>query len=242
ISFGEVETWVRNLGITWLGHVDDITSFWRSCHVAVLPSHREGLPVSLLEAAACGKPLVATDAPGCREIAVPDQTGLLVQIENPSALAEAMARLAESPLLRARYGTAARQLVVDRLSAKIVGRSIVELYERLVREGPRAPEPAEASRIGKIILVSQHYAPFPSSTSAYMTDIAEELAREGRILVVTSAPGAASKSPLPAGRPEITEIKSWWPGKGALVSRSFADMLFSLQALLAVLKDARRED
>jgi glycosyltransferase involved in cell wall biosynthesis len=242
ISFSEVETWVRNLGITWLGHVDDIASFWRSCHVAVLPSHREGLPVSLLEAAACGKPLIATDAPGCREIAVHDQTGLLVPIENPSALAEAMARLAESPLLRARYGTAARQLVVDRLSAKIIGSSIVELYERVVREGPRAPEPAESTRAGKIILVSQHYAPFPSSTSAYMTDIAEELAREGRILVVTSAPGAASKSPLPTGRPEIIEIKSWWPGKGALVSRSFADMLFSLQALLAVLKDARRED
>ena len=242
IPFSEVETWVRNLGITWLGHVDDIASFWRSCHVAVLPSHREGLPVSLLEAAACGKPLIATDAPGCREIAVHDQTGLLVPLENPSALAEAMTRLAESPQLRARYGTTARQLVVDKLSAKIIGNSVVELYERVVQEGRPAPKTLEATHAGKIIVVSQHYAPFPSSTSAYMTDIAEELARQGRVLVITSAPGAASKSPPPAGRPEIIEIKSWWPGKGALVSRSFADMLFSLQALLAVLKHARRED
>jgi len=157
------------------------------------PSHREGLPVSLLEAAACGKPLIATDAPGCREIAVHDQTGLLVPLENPSALAEAMTRLAESPQLRARYGTTALQLVVDKLSAKIIGNSLVELYER-VYEGPRAPENLEATRAGKIILVSQHYAPFPSSTSAYMTDIAEELARQGRVLVIASAPGAASKS------------------------------------------------
>src|SRR5262249_47277126 len=76
IALSEVEEWTRTPGISWLGHVDDIGSFWRSCHVAVLPSHREGLPVSLLEAAACGKPLIATDAPGCREIVLDHQTGV----------------------------------------------------------------------------------------------------------------------------------------------------------------------
>src|SRR6516225_132308 len=90
IPLSEVEQWSRSPGITWLGHVDDIVSLWRSCHVAVLPSHREGLPVSLLEAAACGRPLIATDAPGCREIVIDDQTGLLVPIENPAALAQAI--------------------------------------------------------------------------------------------------------------------------------------------------------
>jgi glycosyltransferase involved in cell wall biosynthesis len=109
IALSEIEEWNRTPGITCLGHVGDIVAFWRSCHVAVLPSHREGLPVSLLEAAACGKPLIATHAPGCREIVRDDQTGLLVPIDDPAALAEAMTKLAQSKDLRARYGAGARQ-------------------------------------------------------------------------------------------------------------------------------------
>jgi glycosyltransferase involved in cell wall biosynthesis len=131
VSSAEIEQWRREPGITLLGHIDDIATLWRRCHIAVLPSHREGLPVSLLEAAACGRPLVSTDAPGCREIAIDDQTGLLVPIEDPPALAQAMRRLARSPELRANFGRAARQLVEDKLSARIIGRSVVDLYIRL---------------------------------------------------------------------------------------------------------------
>jgi glycosyltransferase involved in cell wall biosynthesis len=76
--------------------------------------------------------LIATDAPGCREVVLNGQTGLLVPIEDPPALAQAILRLAESPPLRARYGAAARQLVVDRLSARIIGDAIIELYEDLI--------------------------------------------------------------------------------------------------------------
>lgn len=137
ISRDEVEQWTRRPGLTWLGYIDNIISLWRACHVAVLPSHREGLPVSLLEAAACGRPLIATDAPGCREIVIDDQTGLLVPIENPAALSQAMLRLGDSSELRARYGQSARRLVVDKLSAEVIGRSIVELYERVMRQSPR---------------------------------------------------------------------------------------------------------
>jgi glycosyltransferase involved in cell wall biosynthesis len=137
IALSEVQQWGQTAGFSWLGHVDDIASFWRSCHVAVLPSHREGFPVSLLEAAACGRPLVATDAPGCREIVRDGETGLTVPIENPIALAQALLRLAQSPQLRARYGAAARQLVVDKLSAKIIGSSIVALYDHLTLDRPR---------------------------------------------------------------------------------------------------------
>src|SRR6202043_2387641 len=134
VSQAEVEEWRGRPGITWLGHIEDIVSLWRSCHFAALPSHREGLPVSLLEAAACGRPLIATDAPGCREIVIPDQTGLLVPIENPAALAQAIMRLAESAQLRGRYGAAARQLVVDKLSARIIGKLVVELYDHPTRD------------------------------------------------------------------------------------------------------------
>ncbi len=138
VSPQEIEQWQREPGITLLGHVNDIATLWRRCHIAVLPSHREGLPVSLLEAAACGRPLVSTDAPGCREIAINGETGLSVPIENPAALAQAMKQLAQSPELRARYGQAARQLVEDKLSAKIIGRSVVALYDRLTSRSPVA--------------------------------------------------------------------------------------------------------
>jgi glycosyltransferase involved in cell wall biosynthesis len=133
VSQQEVEEWSQRPGITWLGHIGDIASLWRKCHFAVLPSHREGLPGSLMEAAACGRSMIATDAPGCREIVIQDTTGLLVPIEDPPALAQAILKLAASPELRARYGKAARQLVESKLSAKMIGSAVVELYDRLTR-------------------------------------------------------------------------------------------------------------
>jgi glycosyltransferase involved in cell wall biosynthesis len=136
VSLQEVNEWTRRPGITWLGHIKDIASLWRRCHFAVLPSHREGLPGSLMEAAACGRAMIATDAPGCREIVLHEQTGLLVPIEDPQALAQAIAKLATSPELRTRYGNAARELVVNKLSARIIGEQIVQLYNDVTAMRP----------------------------------------------------------------------------------------------------------
>jgi glycosyltransferase involved in cell wall biosynthesis len=246
----EAEEWSRQPGITWLGHIDNIVSLWQRCHIAVLPSHREGLPMSLLEAAACGRPMIATDAPGCREIVINDQTGLLVPIEDPPALADAIERLATSPDLRAHYGSAARQFVVDKLSAKIIGKSIVELYDGLAldwRSSTNLPPSLRArydrvQRTGKILLVSQHYAPFPSTTSGYMTDIASALALESPVVVLSGSPNSGSKLPWKPGEPGVIEIRSWWPGKSALISRSIAAVLFAVQVFLAVMKHSGRED
>ena len=140
VSAEEVDEWTRHPGITWLGHVKAISSLWRQCHFAILPSHREGLPGSLMEAAACERAMIATDAPGCREIVIDDQTGLLVPIENPPALAQAISKLAASPDLRARYAKAARELVVNKLSARMIGQQIVQLYNDMTdRPSFRAP-------------------------------------------------------------------------------------------------------
>jgi glycosyltransferase involved in cell wall biosynthesis len=133
VSLQEAQRWNSLPGITWLGHVQDITSLWRDSHIAVLPSHREGLPKSLLEAAACGRPLVATDAPGCREIAIHEQTGLLVPIEDPQALADAIGELAASRELRRHYGAAARELVVEKMSAQSIGAAVVALYREQLK-------------------------------------------------------------------------------------------------------------
>jgi glycosyltransferase involved in cell wall biosynthesis len=247
----EAQAWSRQPGITWLGHIDNIVSLWRSCHFAVLPSHREGLPMSLLEAAACGRAMVATDAPGCREIVLDELTGLLVPIENPSALADAILRLATSHQLRERFAHAARQLVITKLSARIIGGAVVDLYERLLLEqsnvSHRAPEssispPMRLPQTGRVLLVTQHYAPFPSTTSGYMTDIAKELALESEMIVLSGTPGSGSTSPPKPGEPTVIEIRSWWPGKSALVSRSLAAVLFAVQVFLSVLKHSRRGD
>jgi glycosyltransferase involved in cell wall biosynthesis len=98
----------------------------------VLPSHREGLPLSLLEAAACGRPLVATDVPGCREIARQDVNALLVPLEDAEALADAIDRLALDPQLRLKFGKASRELVERTFSSERIGRDVVALYRRLL--------------------------------------------------------------------------------------------------------------
>jgi glycosyltransferase involved in cell wall biosynthesis len=133
ISKAEAESWSREPGITWLGHVSDIATVWARAHIAALPSRREGLPKSLLEAAACGRPMVATDVPGCREVVIAEQTGILAPVDDQHALAAAIERLAASPDLRARFGTAARKLAVERFAAEAIGRAVVDLYLALTK-------------------------------------------------------------------------------------------------------------
>jgi glycosyltransferase involved in cell wall biosynthesis len=133
VSEQEARGWSRQPGITWLGHVEDIATVWARAHVAVLPSRREGLPKSLLEAAACGRPMIATDVPGCREIVRPDETGVLVPFGDERALGDAIELLAQSRQRRERYGATARRLVVERFSAGMIGRQTVDLYRSLMR-------------------------------------------------------------------------------------------------------------
>ena len=132
IPLAEIESWRQRPGIEVLGHVTDIAKFWASAHIAVLPSRREGLPKSLLEAAACGRPIVATNVPGCREIARESVNALLVPPDNAQALADAIARLADDKELRRKFGEAGRRLVENEFSADRIGSETVALYDRLL--------------------------------------------------------------------------------------------------------------
>jgi glycosyltransferase involved in cell wall biosynthesis len=132
----EIAGWAGRPGLDVLGHVADIRTVWSRAHIAVLPSRREGLPKSLLEAAACGRPIVATDVPGCREIALSGVNALLVPPDDPRALAEAIGRLADDAALRQRFGAAGRRLVEERFSDAVIGREIPTLYDRLVGRRP----------------------------------------------------------------------------------------------------------
>ena len=111
-----LRAWAGEGVIEWTGPRDDVADLWRAAHLGVLPSYREGLPKSLLEAAASGRPMVATDVPGCREIVVDGETGLLVPPRDADALADAIGRLASDRDLRERMGAAARERVVARFS------------------------------------------------------------------------------------------------------------------------------
>lgn len=127
-----LSTWRKLPNLELLGHIDDIRDVWGKAHVAVLPSRREGLPKSLLEAAACGRPLIATDVPGCREILRNGVNGLLVPADNAEALADAIDTLRRDSDLRARFGHAARQIAVAEYSNGRIGREITALYSRLL--------------------------------------------------------------------------------------------------------------
>lgn len=124
--------WRRRAGLVLLGHIPDVRTVWEQAHVAVLPSRREGLPKSLLEAAACGRPLIATDVPGCREIARHGVNGLLVPPDDPITLADAMEQFLKDRELRLRLGAEARRIVVSEFSSSRVAREIVDLYSRLL--------------------------------------------------------------------------------------------------------------
>ena len=130
----EIEAWTRQPNVKHLGFVEDTGALWARAHIAVLPSHREGLPLSLLEAAACGRPLVATDVPGCRDIARADLNALLVPVEDPEALADAIDRLARDPQLRCKFGKGGRELVEQNFSSKRIGRDVIALYQRLLAQ------------------------------------------------------------------------------------------------------------
>lgn len=123
----------RDSGIVeWWSRVEDVADVWRRAHIAVLPSYREGMPRSLLEAAACGRPLVATNVPGCRDLTRDGDNGFLTPLGDVDALVTALARLASDSQLRARMGARAREIVSSEYSDDIVGRDTMAVYRELL--------------------------------------------------------------------------------------------------------------
>jgi glycosyltransferase involved in cell wall biosynthesis len=122
-------------GITWLGSVADVRSVWRRAAIAVLPStYGEGVPKALLEAAACARPIVASDVPGCREAVGPGKNGILVPPRDIDALAEAIAALAANPTRREAMGRAGRALAECCFAEEIVARETLALYRAALAE------------------------------------------------------------------------------------------------------------
>ncbi|MEO7218482.1 MAG: glycosyltransferase family 4 protein [Gemmatimonadaceae bacterium] len=120
--------WVRDGIVEWWGQRADMPAVLRDSHIVVLPSYREGVPKSLLEAAASARAIVATDVPGCREVVDDGVTGILVPPRDAVALADAIQRLVARPELRRALGEAARKKAVEKFSDKMIAAQTVAAY------------------------------------------------------------------------------------------------------------------
>ncbi|MSR14947.1 MAG: glycosyltransferase family 1 protein [Gammaproteobacteria bacterium] len=118
-------------GIEWWGIRADMASIYRRAAIVCLPSYREGLPKVLLEAAACGRPLIATDVPGCREICRNNSTGLLVPLRNSEALEQAIVQLLADPLRRRDFGVRARSIIEAEFSLAMIAKQTLDFYGEL---------------------------------------------------------------------------------------------------------------
>lgn len=131
IPDAQLEAWHAGGVIEWWGRCEDMPEVFAHAHIVCLPSYREGLPKVLLEAAACGRALVATDVPGCREIVIDGDNGLLVPPRDVEALAAAIGRLLDAPELRAKMGKRGRELVETDFSVDKVVRQTLAVYREL---------------------------------------------------------------------------------------------------------------
>nr|WP_272891931.1 glycosyltransferase family 4 protein [Stutzerimonas stutzeri] len=134
IQGGELEKWREEGIVECLGYRTDIAEIFADSHIVVLPSYREGLPKVLMEAAACGRAVVTTDVPGCRDAIEAGVTGLLVPVYNIEALADAIQKLVENPQLRQRMGRAARELAEREFTVENVVQQHLNIYRTLGAE------------------------------------------------------------------------------------------------------------
>ena len=129
-----LRAWVDEGLLHWLGQVEDMPALLGTVDAVILPSYREGLPKSLIEAAACGLPLITTDVPGCREVVTDEVDGLLVPVRDAAALARATARLQDDAALRVRLGAAARAKALAQFDERIVIERTIAVYRELCGE------------------------------------------------------------------------------------------------------------
>lgn len=131
----ELDGWSAEGVIELLGFRTDIAQQYQAANIVCLPSYREGLPKGLVEAAACGRAVITTDVPGCRDAIEPNVTGILVPVKNAMALADAIQVLIEAPERRLRMGKAGRELAEQAFSIDRIVKQHLAIYKELLRDG-----------------------------------------------------------------------------------------------------------
>lgn len=128
----QLKAWCDEGVVEWWGRQNNMPEVFAQSHIVCLPSfYGEGVPKVLIEAAACEKPVVTTDTPGCREIVRDGENGILVPVKDSFAVASALKKLIESPALRKKMGEKGRALVAQEFSLDRVNRETLTLYEAL---------------------------------------------------------------------------------------------------------------
>ncbi len=123
-----IEEWVQQKIVKWDGWIGNMPEVYANAHIVCLPSYGEGLPKTLIEAAACGRPLVATDVRGSREVVQEGLNGFLVPVKDGAALADALEKLVLSPELRIQMGKVSRDLAENRFSSVKIDQQTLAVY------------------------------------------------------------------------------------------------------------------
>lgn len=129
----KIEEWQKQNLIEYLGQSSDVRPYIANSHVAVLPSWREGVPTSLMEAMSMGRACVASDVPGCREVVSNGVNGWLVESRNPQALAKALYKFFENPDLVVSMGDESRKMAINYFDANMVANSILKDIEETMK-------------------------------------------------------------------------------------------------------------
>ena len=126
LSSQQVEKWHNEGTITYFGETQDVRPFLKNCSVYVLPSYREGTPRSVLEAMAMGRPIITTDAPGCRETVIDGENGFLVKPRDVDSLVQAMEKFIQNPGLIPKMGKRSREIAEEKYDVHKVNKIILE--------------------------------------------------------------------------------------------------------------------
>ncbi len=138
VTRAEVEGWVRAGAVEWWGHQADIAAVYRQATIVCLPSYREGLSRALIEAAAMGRAIVTTDAPGCRDAVDFGRCGVLVRVRDSASLADGLRTVLADPALAQRLGDGAARFAGENFSQDNVLARHLQLYDELIHRPPNS--------------------------------------------------------------------------------------------------------
>jgi glycosyltransferase involved in cell wall biosynthesis len=134
IDLEVVKSWAAEGFVEWVGFEENVKSVYDQCHIVALPSYGEGVPTVLLEAAACGRAIVASDIPGCRAVVEDGVNGLLVPVGDTQALAEALRKLISNNELRRQMGTAGRERALRLFTKERINQETLDLIREMLAE------------------------------------------------------------------------------------------------------------
>jgi glycosyltransferase involved in cell wall biosynthesis len=128
-----IKEWEDKGLLKWMGRQTDMPKFYQEASIVCLPSYGEGLPLTMLEAAATGRALVTTNVPGCREVVQQGKNGFLVSVQNSEELANALEKLLKDKKLREDFGEASHRMVKEEFSSQIVEEKLLTVYSSLLK-------------------------------------------------------------------------------------------------------------